>query len=362
MTRQPTTAPPLSARKRELLRSVIQRYVADVRPVSSQLLAEEAHVSSATVRNELAALEELGYLRQLHTSGGRVPTDLAYRLYVEELVQRLTDTIQQRARVEQVYSQLGSEIEALVEGTLDLLTTMTGQVAWVSLPAVGALEIKSINFVEMDAQTVLVVLVTGGGTLHSRVVNLDTPVKDLSVGVLGERLNNYLRGRSILHVEYEQLQRILADSIDVPESLIATMQDFFGGLAVGGERVTFSNALRLVLQPEFAQSAALSGVMASLQDKDEFARNLRAQLDGDALQAIIGTENTEPNLHDVSLVVSRYQLPSGSGGTVGVLGPTRQHYERSLSWVKVIGEAVARALSELADEKEFSPQRLKDTK
>src|SRR5688572_8807637 len=140
-TRQPLAAPSLSARKREILRSVIQRYVADVRPVSSQTLADDARVSSATVRNELAVLEELGYLRQLHTSGGRVPTDLAYRFFVEELVQRLTDTLSQRARVEQVYNQLGSEIEALVEGTLDLLTTMTGQVAWVSLPTAGALEI-----------------------------------------------------------------------------------------------------------------------------------------------------------------------------------------------------------------------------
>ena len=206
----------------------------------------------------------------------------------------------------------------------------------------------------MDAQTVLVVLVTGGGTLHSRVVNLDTPVKDLSVGVLSERLNNYLRGRSILKVEYEQLRRILEGAIDVPESLIATMQDFFSGLASGGERVTFSNALRLVLQPEFARSDALSGVMASLQDKDEFARNLRSQLDEQQLQAIIGTENLEPKLHDVSLVVSRYQLPGGTGGTVGVLGPTRQHYERSLSWVKVIGEAVARALSELGEDSHTS--------
>ncbi|MDQ3022879.1 MAG: heat-inducible transcriptional repressor HrcA [bacterium] len=340
----------LSARKREILRSVIQRYVAEVRPVSSQTLADDARVSSATVRNELAALEELGYLRQLHTSGGRVPTDLAYRFFVEELVQRLTDTLSQRARVEQVYTQLGSEIEALVEGTLDLLTTMTGQVAWVSLPSTGALEIKSINFVEMDAQTALVVLVTGGGSLHSRVVQLDTPVKDLSVGILTERLNNYLRGRSILQVEYEQLRVILRESIDVPESLITTMQDFFSGLAVGGERVMFSNALRLVLQPEFSGSGTLDGVLASLQNKDEFARTLRSQLDGAALQAIIGTENVEPNLHEVSLVVSRYELPSGSGGTVGVLGPTRQHYERSLSWVKVIGEAVARALGELGEQ------------
>jgi heat-inducible transcriptional repressor len=348
MARQDPIEINLSPRKREILRSVIEHYVADVRPVSSQLLADDIHVSSATVRNELAALEELGFLRQPHTSGGRVPTDLAYRFFVEELARHLTDTLSQRARVEQVYRQLGSELEALVEGTLDLLTAMTGQVAWVSLPTAGVLEIKSIAFVEMDTSTVLLVLVTGTGTLHSRVVQLDTPAKDLSLGRLSEQLNNYLRGRSILHVSYEEVRRIFEESLEVPETLVGALQEFFAGLAVGGDKVTFSNALRLVLQPEFASPDSLAGVLDRIQHKDEFARLLRLQLADDQLQAIIGRENADSKLHDCSLVISRYAVPGGADGTLGVLGPTRQHYERSLSWVKVIGEAVARALAEMS--------------
>src|ERR1051325_4857055 len=107
----------LSARKRVILRSVLDQYIREVHPVSSQAVAAGLELSSATVRNELAALEEQGYLRQPHTSGGRVPTDRAYRFLVEELVQRLSDTIAQRSRVSEVYRQLGTETEALLEAT-----------------------------------------------------------------------------------------------------------------------------------------------------------------------------------------------------------------------------------------------------
>lgn len=349
--RNPAPEPVLSARKRQILHSVIQHYVVDVRPVSSQALAEQVAVSSATVRNELAMLEELGYLRQPHTSGGRIPTDLAYRFFVEELAQRLTDTLSQRARVEQVYSQLGSETEALLEGTLDLLTAMTGQVAWISLPEGNGLAIKSVAFVEMDVRTLLLMLVTGNGTLHSRVVQLRTPVADLGLGLLSEQLNAYLRGRSLLEVDYNELRALFSQAEKLPETVIGALEDFFSGLALGGERVLFGNALRLVLQPEFGSPESLHGVLDALHDKEQFVAVLRSQLDEAALQTIIGSENSDSNLHDCSLVVSRFTLPGvKADGTLGVLGPTRQHYERSLSWVKVIGEAVARALGEIGRE------------
>lgn len=341
----------LSARKRDILRRVIDQYIREVHPVSSQAVASELDFSSATVRNELAALEEQGYLRQPHTSGGRVPTDLAYRFLVEELVGALSDTIAQRSRVSQVYRQLGTETAALLEGTLDILTEMTGYVAWVSLPETNTLNIKSINFVEVDERELLLVLVTGAGVMQSRLVTVDTPVKDLNPGLLAERLNNYLRGRSVMDVDYAELQRIFSSSVEASQHLIGALRDFFASLSSGGERVIFSNALQLVLQPEFARTDRLAGVMQALEDKEAFAASLRRQFDGSSVQTIIGTENDNPLLQECSLVLSRYSLPGGAGensGSVGVLGPTRLFYARTLPWVQAIGEAVAQALTELA--------------
>jgi heat-inducible transcriptional repressor len=344
------TGEELSARKRDLLRRVIDTYVREVHPVSSQLLAEEVSLSSATVRNELAALEEQGYLKQLHTSGGRVPTDRAYRFLVEELVSKLSGTLNQRARVSAVYQQLNVETEALLEGTLDLLTEMTGYVAWVTLPTNSALDIRSVNFVEVDKHEMLVVLVTGAGVMQSKMVRSSIPVKELALGALTDRLNQYLRGRKVLDVYYERLRRIFDEVVSVPESMIGALQDFFGSLAGGGERVFFGNALQLVLQPEFSRVENLASVLTALQDKERFISTLRRQLDERQIQTIIGMENSDPALSQCSLVLSRYSGPGGEG-TLGVLGPTRQFYERTLSWVKVIGESVAQSLSEIGESK-----------
>ncbi len=339
----------LSPRKRAILRRVIDSYIREIHPVSSQAIAAELAVSSATVRNELAALEELGYLKQVHTSGGRIPTDKAYRFLVEELLSSLAGTLDQRARVARVYAQLGHQTEALLEGTLDLLTEMTGYVAWVSLPTPTTLDVRAINFVEVDERELLIVLVTGGGVMQSRLVAVDVPVKDLALGRLAEALNNYLRGRSVLEVDYAELKRIHDSMLHVPESIILTLSDFFTSLADTRDRVLFGNALQLALQPEFARVEKLSSVIQALQDKDRFIRNLRQQLSGRVVQTIIGAENDDPYLQECSLVVSRYALPEKGEGTVGVLGPTRLLYERALPWVQVIGEAVASSLEESAD-------------
>jgi heat-inducible transcriptional repressor len=340
---------PLSARKRDILRRVLDHYIREVHPVSSQAVASGLDLSSATVRNELAALEEQGYLLQPHTSGGRVPTDRAYRFLVEELVQHLSDTIAQRSRVSEVYRQLGTEAEALLEGTLDILTEATGYVAWVSVPAPSALHIKSINFVEVDKNELLIVLVTGAGALQSRLMTVDTPVKDLNPGQLTEALNNYLRGLSVLEVDYAELRRIFSATLKAPEHLLGTIEEFFASLTGRGEKVMFSNALQLVLQPEFARADRLAGVNRALEDKDAFAATLREQFTPDRIQTIIGSENTNPLLQECSLVLSRYAVPGTTQeGTVGVIGPTRLLYARTLPWVKAIGEAVAQALTDLA--------------
>jgi heat-inducible transcriptional repressor len=338
----------LSARKRGILRRVIDHYVRDIHPVSSQVIAEDVRVSSATVRNELVSLEELGFLRQPHTSGGRVPTDLAYRFLVEELVNQLADTIGQRARVDQVYRLLSHEVESLIEGTLDLLTEMTGYVAWVSMPVPSVLDIKSVSFVEADSRELLIVLVTGAGAMQSKRIQVDMPVKDLALGQLADALNSYLRNRNVIDVDFQELNRIFLERVAVPDSILGALQDFFTSMADSRERVVFGNALRLALQPEFLHADSLRDVLGVIEDRDRFVRMLRQQLRDREVQTIIGTENTEPNLHDCSLVLARYAMPEAGEGTVGVLGPTRLLYARTLPWVKVIGEAVAETLREFA--------------
>lgn len=342
------SAQQLSPRKRDILRRVIDHYVREIHPVSSRLIADEVQLSSATVRNELAALEELGFLRQLHTSGGRIPTDLAYRFLVEELLRQLGQTLEQRGKVAAVYRQLSQETESLLEGTLDLLTQMTGYVAWVSVPGAAALSIRSLSFVEVEQEDLLIVLVADNGTMQSKLVHTGVPVRELSLGLLSERLNNYLRGKSLTEVDYEELRTIFVEFVDFPQALTHAIEDFFSTMVSGKDRLVFSNALQLMLLPEFADAHNLSPVVAAVDNRERFIRMLRAQLNDRQVQTIIGSENVDPALHECSLVFSRFAAAEDRHGTLGVLGPTRQLYSRTLPWVKVIGEAVAQVYLELA--------------
>jgi heat-inducible transcriptional repressor len=340
----------LTERRRLILREVIGQYVRSVHPVSSQLISEHVKASSATIRNELAALEELGFLIQPHTSGGRIPTDQAYRYLVEELLQDLSETIADRSRVADVYSQLSSETETLFEGTLDLLTEMTGYVAWVSLPRPSTLEIRSLNFVELGDYELLAVLITASGVMQSRKISVPIRVPDLNLARLSEALTNYLRHRSIIEVDYEEMQRIFLQSVDLPSGLYEAVSSFIESMSFSGERVLFSNALKLVVQPEFSRSENLNSVISVLQDRDRFIRNLRGRLTSRSVQTIIGSENPDTDLHQCSLVLSRYQVPQSGEGTLGVIGPTRLQYHRTLPWIKVIGESIASALADSRDD------------
>ncbi len=336
----------LTDRRRRILREVIGHYVRSVRPVSSSLISEHVNASSATIRNELAALEEMGFLMQPHTSGGRIPTDQAYRYLVEELLADLSQTLADRSRVADVYSQLSSETENLFEGTLDLLTEMTGYVAWVSLPRPSTLEIRSLNFVEVGEQELLAVLVTATGVMQSRRINVPLGVRELNLARLSEALTNYLRHRSIIEVDYQEMRRIFIDTVNLPGGLYDAVSEFIESMSFSGERVMFSNALKLVVQPEFASSENLNSVVSVLQDRERFIRNLRSKLNSRSVQTIIGSENTDPDLHQVSLVLSRYDVPNAGEGTLGVIGPTRLFYDRTLPWIKLIGESIASALAD----------------
>ena len=295
----------LTDRRRRILREVISLYVRNVHPVSSQLISEQIQASSATIRNELAALEELGFLMQPHTSGGRIPTDQAYRFLVEELLADLSETLADRGRVADVYSQLSSETETLFEGTLDLLTEMTGYVAWVSLPRPSTLEIRSLNFVEVGDFELLAVLVTASGVMQSRKITVPVRLPQLNLARLSEALTNYLRHRSIIEVDYQEMRNIFIHTVDLPEGLYDAVSSFIESMSVSGERVLFSNALKLVVQPEFSRSENLNNVISVLQDRERFIRNLRSKLNSRSVQTIIGTENTDSDLHQCSLVLSR---------------------------------------------------------
>ncbi len=338
---------PISNRKKKLLLRLVDEYIRSAKPISSLELAPHFRVSSATIRNELKELEELGFLRQPHQASGRVPTARAYRLYVDQLLSSVkVDTGAVRALV-RTFRQLGNEIEKLVTGSLDELMQASGYMAYVMLPRVNPFVVRSINFIEIDNNQLIIVMVTDLGVLQSEPIRTEVQVKKLMLGHLNERLTNCLRGRNLADLQFSEIRSVLEDFATLPVSIQARLETFLSEIASSESRVVFSDAYKLLTQPEFYTVERFRRLIDIINDEDEFLEMLEERASNEAeVDAIIGEESGKAELSDISILFSQVKYGGGFQGKIGLLGPARLDYSGSLPLVLRVAQAMSRVIDE----------------
>ncbi len=336
---------PISARKKDLLLLLTEEFIRTVAPVSSSSLTRYQQVSSATIRNELKELEELGFLKRPHTASGCVPTSAAYRLYVNSLLANITvDTAEVRA-LAKTFNLLSSEISKLGTKSLDQLVSASGYMAFVTMPLNASFVVRSINLIETDVNQLMIMLVTDLGVLQSEPIKTDVPARKLMLGHLNERLTNLLRGRNLAAVRQDEIRSALEDFAALPVSIQTKLERFFGDIKPVSSRIVFSDAYRLLTQPEFYKLEHFRSMLDSVMDEESFLRKLEERK-GIDLGAIIGDEFGTDELAEVSILFSNYRIGESSEGRVGVVGPTRLYYSKTLPLVL----HVARAISQVIDQ------------
>jgi heat-inducible transcriptional repressor len=335
----------LTRRKEKLLLRLTEEYIRTAQPVSSLALTRFAEVSSATIRNELKDLEEQGFLRQPHSSSGRVPTSRAYRFYVNTLLSKVTVDAEEVRALAATLQMLSSEIDRLVAHSLDELTSQSDYMAFVTVPQTPPFTIRSLNLIEIDYQQLMIVLVTDLGMVQSRLIRTEVPVRKLMLGHLSERLTNLLRGRNVASIRTREIKQALEDFTVVPVSVQAQLEKFLSEITPAESRVVFSDAYKLLTQPEFFALKRFRGLLNSVADEEAFLETLNIRGKAD-LGAIIGEESGKENLSEISILFSGYDMGEGAGGRVGVVGPTRLYYSRALPLIL----RVARAMSHVIDE------------
>ena len=339
-------APELSERVQRLLGALVREYIEHGEPVSSHWLAGHAGcaVSSATVRNVLARLEEQGYVRQPHTSAGRVPTDLGYRQYVDGLMQgrrpaRRAPDVEARLR------QASSVPEVLAHASHELARA-TQHVGFAWAPTAERL-LQRIEFVPLDGGRVLVVVVAMNGEVAHKVVPFEGAVSReqlieaanyltaeygaLPLTAIRERLLDEMRAERALY------DALFARTLALAEETLASLP--------GESHVFVSGAPTLAdlgLSPEALPT--LRALLAMLEEKDRLARLLTAYLEDPGLTIVIGTEHLSPDLQSLSLVLTTC-TDDARIGVVGILGPTRMRYSRAISAVDSVSHAMSRVLA-----------------
>lgn len=338
--------PPLDDRKLRILRAIVTEYVADGEPVGSRRVVEVARldVSAATVRNDMAALEELGYITQPHTSAGRVPTDQGYRRFVDDLAANPALDAPKRELIGEL---LGSarDVEDLLARTSSVLSQLTRLVSLVIAPAVDASRCKLVELVGLSPQSALLLLVADTGRVEKRTIELPAGTTDADLDrvrtVLGEQVRGRPMGevhgalRSVVEVspsDLREVMRAVADATDV-----GLADDTVHHVVVGG-RASLAGEAAL-------ERDDLSRILELLEERATLARIL-TDTEGDEPLVRIGGENTVEDLRATSLVAQRYRVVTA--GSLGVLGPTRMDYASVLSTVRAVADELQRSLADLS--------------
>lgn len=325
----------LTERRSRILGLVIEEYVDSAVPVGSEAIVRKYRlpVSSATIRNEMARLEEDGYVTHPHTSAGRVPSDKGYRYYIEDLMEERELTQEEKETIRHQFHQAGRDLEQWVHLAAAVLAQAVRNMAVVTTPRSPHCRLKHLELVSLHDLVVLVIVVLQDGRLLQQVLTLSEARRQDELTTTGHRLTDLYKG-----LMASQLQRKPAEL----SALESEVRDEVNALMTSEDEGRYDQAclegVPLVLaQPEFSRSEKMLGLLTVL-DEYSLTRMLPLRsLAGEGVTVLIGGENREDALRDCSLLVTRYGVPGSLSGALAVLGPTRMRYPRTISTVRYLG-------------------------
>jgi heat-inducible transcriptional repressor len=341
----------LSERQRTILGFVVERYVADGRPVGSKAVAAKREVewSPSTIRSELASLEEEGFLTHPHTSAGRVPTDSGYRFYVEELLSsqdRLPEVPASELRI----SRMRQEVDQAIRETTGALSRMTDLVALVSAPPLATATIHRVEVLQLQPRVVMVVVIASNGGVTKRVFTFESEVDPGLVEWAGSYLNERLAGLGIG-------ARMAGARLHDPEltpteaGFISDLEGAFTNLEESADETLYvDGAARLLSEEHSADLPHADHLMRALERRVNVLRALRSALDERSVFVWIGDENPEPELRSVSVVGANYGLGYRNLGAVGIIGPLRMDYATAIASVRGAAGELSRFFETVYDE------------
>lgn len=339
----------LDARAREVLRAVVQQFIASGDPVGSSHLTRtgEFEVSPATMRNVLSDLEELGYLEKPHTSAGRVPTDQGYRLFVDTLLQLREPSARDRELIESGLSNVAVEEKLQVAGRV--LHQLSHHAAVVLIPRPSSVALERVEFVRLRDDKVLAILVGQGGQVQNKLVELDVPVSSEQLVQAANYLNKLLEhATSIEDMRGRILQELDSERAQYDELAARALK--LGALATdvsSTERVVIEGTGSFLEQREFAEDVKRMRVLfKALDEKHKLLALLDRVQRAREMQIFIGAESEFSSQGDVSLVATPYGTGEAVLGTVGVIGPTRMDYQRVIPLVSLTAQLLSRGLED----------------
>lgn len=345
----------LNDRSRAILRQVVSHYISSGGPVGSRSVARRhaEQLSSATIRNVMSDLEEMGYLQQPHTSAGRVPTDKGYRFFVDQLVQPYS--LPEDPGFLDQYVKSNSTLEGVLANACENLSKNSNQTGLVMLPGFSQMLFRHIEFVRVGKNEMLAAFISEMGILQNKIIPIEGEMTQEKLSSISKYLNEEFSGKSLKTIQHELVFRIKSEREHYDQlmnkavelwSKTFSEEDKIGELLVDG-------ATNFLDHPDFAVDLEkMKAIIKTIEDKTKLVKLLDTCLKQDGMTVIIGEESHDEDIQGCSLVAENYRLGGQKMGTMAVFGPKRMDYERVIAVVNHTAKTVSKLLS-VRNEKEF---------
>ncbi|MDF2635678.1 MAG: heat-inducible transcription repressor HrcA [Pelosinus sp.] len=323
----------LDKRKRSILQAIVDDYISTAEPIGSRTIARkhDLGVSPATIRNEMADLELLGYIEQLHTSSGRIPSAKGYRFYVDSLLAPTQMSDKEIALIKNWYQEKTRHVEEVFQETAKILSKITSNISLVLVPQVTQCAFKYLKFLPFDDCRAILVVVTDTGFVENKVIDIPTGLSFNDLQRIAEHINKRLSGLSFDNIELSILREIQNDmliNVDLFETAIGILKQAL--VVEKNERLYLGGTTQLLSQPEFKNIEKVKSFLDMLEEEHLLANILQNQKN-DGVIVTIGDENKYSGIQDCSMVQATYRIDGQVVGTVAVLGPTRMDYGKVMS-------------------------------
>jgi len=348
----------MDQRKYRILMAIIDDYISTAMPVGSRTISKKPDIgglSSATIRNEMSDLEELGFLEQPHTSAGRIPSDKAYRLYVDGLlrgVNRLPADEAKRLRTH--FDRRARQVEDIIASAAQAISDVTRYTAMVTLPQPETIRIRHVQLVPVSENSVLLVVVTNLGLVRDTVIQAGGALSAEQLHALSQMLTEHLAGLppSEVRGKLAEISGAFGMHRDMVDSMLSAVE------GNGAKDVMIGGRSNILNYPEYSDTEKARAVLAVLETRDKMLQLMRTMPGGPRMSFTIriGGETGLPETSESSVVSMAYRIGDDTSGTIGVIGPTRMQYAKVLPVLDYMGKALGQLLSEIG----AAPQGKKD--
>ena len=324
-------------RKLKILKAIISNYLETGEPVGSRTISKftDLNLSSATIRNEMQDLEEMGFLKQPYTSAGRIPTDQGYRLYVDQMM------VEKDSEMEEMKTQLLERVdkmESMLKQVAKVLAYNTNYAALVSAPQYQNSKLKFIQLSQVDNDQMLAVIVVDNNVIRNKLIPVDRTMGNDEILKLNVLLNTFLQGASLQDINLEMIHTIKDQAGDFAEVMEAVFQGVTEAIHEADEVEIYTNGTTNMLKyPELGSVEQTTKLLEALEDRQGLDEIIDESIHSDSsngIQVYIGEESPVSSMKDCSIVTATYELAEGAKGTIGIIGPKRMDYQKVVSTLK----------------------------